>query len=105
MAKKRTSLDTLISPTDTGGVRRSAKASPIEKSAKKRREKKGQGEQLNKTGIVKQSVYLPAPVHEQLRRLAFEENNKMHDYLMEGLDLVFRARGLKSIDELIHRII
>jgi hypothetical protein len=48
----------------------------------------------------KQSVYLGAPVYEQLRRLAFEERRKMHDYLIEGLDSVFRARGLPSIAEL-----
>lgn len=48
-----------------------------------------------------QTVYLPPPVHRQLRALAFEEDEKrMHDYLMEGLDLVFRKRGLKSIAEL-----
>ena len=48
----------------------------------------------------KQSVYLGEPVYEQLRRLAFDERKKMHDYLMEGLDSVFRARGLPSIAEL-----
>lgn len=47
-----------------------------------------------------QTVYLPPPVHRQLRALAFEEERKMHDYLMEGLDLVFRKRGLKSVAEL-----
>lgn len=47
-----------------------------------------------------QTVYLPPPVHRQLRSLAFEEERKMHDYLMEGLDLVFRKRGLKSVAEL-----
>lgn len=49
---------------------------------------------------VQQTAYLPVPVHEQLRRLAFEERSKMHDYIMEGLDLVFQKRGLPSIDEL-----
>jgi hypothetical protein len=48
----------------------------------------------------KQSVYLGEPVYEQLRRLAFNERRKMHDYLIEGLDSVFRARGLPSIAEL-----
>lgn len=49
---------------------------------------------------VGQTVYLPPAVHRQLRALAFEEERKMHDYLMEGLDLVFRKRGLKSVSEL-----
>ena len=48
----------------------------------------------------KQSVYLGGPVYEQLRRLAFDERRKMHDYLIEGLDSVFRNRGLPSIAEL-----
>jgi hypothetical protein len=48
----------------------------------------------------KQSLYLDEPVYEQLRKLAFEERRKMHDYLIEGLDSVFRNRGLPSIAEL-----
>ena len=47
-----------------------------------------------------QTAYLPEPVHEQLRRLAFEERRKMHDDLLEGLDRVFHDRGLESIAEL-----
>jgi hypothetical protein len=35
-----------------------------------------------------------------VRELAFAERVKMHSILMEGLDLVFRARGLKPLDEL-----
>lgn len=49
----------------------------------------------------KLSAYLREPVHEQLRTLAFQERHKMHDYLIEGLDHVFRARGLPSISELL----
>jgi hypothetical protein len=48
----------------------------------------------------KQSVYLAEPVWEQLRKLAFDERRKMHDYLMDGLDSIFRKRGLPSIAEL-----
>lgn len=47
-----------------------------------------------------QSVYLGLPVYEQLRKLAFEERGKMHAYMLEGLDLVFRKRGLPGISEL-----
>ena len=36
----------------------------------------------------------------EVRRLAFEENTKMHTLLMEGLDRVFKDRGLPSIAEL-----
>ena len=53
-----------------------------------------------KRDIVRHTAYLPKAVHEQLRQLAFEERLKMHDYLIEGLDLVFAKRGLSSIQEL-----
>ena len=53
-----------------------------------------------KRPIKQQTVYLPMPVYEQLRRLAFEERLKMHDLLMEGLDRVFKDRGLASLEEL-----
>ncbi len=49
---------------------------------------------------IQQTVYLPPAVHDQLRELAFAERVKMHSLLMEGLDLVFRARGLKPLSEL-----
>jgi hypothetical protein len=51
-------------------------------------------------GLKQQTAYLPEPVYEQFRRLAFEERCKMHDLLMEGLDLVFKRRGLRSIENL-----
>lgn len=50
--------------------------------------------------VKQQTVYLPLPVYEQLRRLAFEERVKMHTLLMEGLDRVFHARGLPGLMEL-----
>jgi hypothetical protein len=43
---------------------------------------------------------LPLAVHEQLRKLAFEEDRKMHDYLVEGLDRVFADRGLPAVKNL-----
>jgi hypothetical protein len=46
------------------------------------------------------SVYAPMAAYEQLRQLAHDERNKMHDYLLLGLDLVFRQKGLPSIAEL-----
>lgn len=46
------------------------------------------------------SVYLPVPVHEHLRRLAFESRRSMHSILMEGLDRVLREHGT-SIKDLI----
>jgi hypothetical protein len=49
---------------------------------------------------IKTSIYLPEAVYEQLRSLAFDERHKMHDYFIEGLDLIFKKRGLKSVAEL-----
>ena len=53
-----------------------------------------------KEATIQQTVYLPPAVHDQLRELAFSERVKMHALILEGLDAVFRARGLKSISEL-----
>jgi hypothetical protein len=53
-----------------------------------------------KPTTIQQTVYLPPAVHEQLRELAFTERVKMHALLMEGLDLVFKARGPKPLSEL-----
>ena len=84
--KKRTSLDAL----DLQPHERAEEETPPVADTKPRRPK-----------TIQQTAYLPEAVHEQLRRLAFEERAKMHDYLMEGLDLVFQKRGLPSLQELI----
>ena len=89
MAKKRTSLDAI-------GLTEAAAAEelpPVETPKK----------QSRRPGIKQQTAYLPDPVYEQLRRLAFEERRKMHDYILEGLDRVFKDRGLKSISDITRR--
>ncbi len=53
-----------------------------------------------KEATIQQTVYLPPAVHDQLRELAFSERVKMHTLIMEGLDAVFRARGMKPIEDL-----
>jgi hypothetical protein len=53
-----------------------------------------------KEATIQQTVYLPPAVHDQLRELAFAERVKMHTLIMEGLDAVFRTRGMKSITDL-----
>jgi len=58
----------------------------------------------NRPGVKQQTAYLKLPIYEQLRRLAFEERAKMHDYLIEGLDLVFLKRGLPGVKELENEI-
>ncbi len=92
MSKKRTSLDAILSRTVNTAPAEPPAAPPSEPEPPRRRERV--------KGTVAHSTYLPIPVHEQLRRLAFDERRKMHDYLLDGLDLVFRQKGLPTIAEL-----
>jgi hypothetical protein len=91
MKQKRTGLDQVLSPTV-----RAATAEPVERPAQARVDSGNR----KRPGVRQQTAYLPEAVYQQLRRLAFEEEAKMHDYLMLGLDLVFKEKGLKSISEL-----
>jgi hypothetical protein len=50
--------------------------------------------------IVHSSMYLPEPVYEALRETAFKERCKIHDLVMQGIDLALRKRGYPSIDDL-----
>ena len=50
--------------------------------------------------IVHSSLYLPEPVYEALRKIAFEERAKIHDLVMEGIDTVLRRRGYPSAGSL-----
>ena len=50
--------------------------------------------------IVHSSLYLPEPVYEALRKIAFEERVKIHDLAMEGIDAVLRKRGYPSAESL-----
>lgn len=49
-------------------------------------------------GIVHTSVYLPEAVHEALREAAFEERSKIHDIILEGIQMALRKRGYLSIE-------
>lgn len=89
MKKKRTSLDAFLTPP--------VEAQPLAQPPAPVADATDAG---NRPGIKQQTAYLKTPVYEQLRRLAFEERSKMHDYIIEGLDLVFRKRGLPGIKEL-----
>ena len=46
------------------------------------------------------SVYLEPPVYDQLRDLAYAERTKMHALMLEAVDLLFKQRGARSIDQL-----
>ena len=88
ISRKRTSLEALLRPVESPTPALSPAAVEAIPTAARRRT------------VRQQTVYLPIAVHEQLRRLAFEERVKMHALLMEGLDRVFRDRGLPGLDEL-----
>src|SRR3954462_9628145 len=46
------------------------------------------------------SVYLEPAVHDQLRDIAYTERTKIHQLMLEGLDLLFKNRGARSIQQL-----
>jgi hypothetical protein len=50
--------------------------------------------------IVHSSIYLPGPVYEALRKIAFEERLKIHDLVLEGIDAALRRRGYPSVENL-----
>ena len=43
-------------------------------------------------GIVHTSLYLPDAVYEALREAAFKERRKIHDLVLEGIQLALRKR-------------
>src|SRR5215470_3267983 len=56
--------------------------------------------QTERPSIAHSSPYLPEPIYEALRKIAFEERLKIHDVVLEGIDLALRRRGYPSIEGL-----
>jgi hypothetical protein len=54
------------------------------------------GSRKGRPDIVHTSVYLPEAVYEALREAAFRERCKIHDIVLEGIELALRKRGRKS---------
>jgi hypothetical protein len=50
--------------------------------------------------VVHSSLYLPEPVYEVLRKIAFDERVKIHDVVLEGVDLALQRRGYPSVESL-----
>jgi hypothetical protein len=50
--------------------------------------------------LVHSSVYLPEGVYEALRETAFKERCKIHDLVLQGIELALRKRGYPPIEEL-----
>jgi hypothetical protein len=104
-AKKRTSLEAVFGGEDLPAARRIDKrrekiAMEEPPTAAEEIPSEGRGGASKRPNFKQHTAYLRIPVHEQLRKLAFEEDGKIHDYLIEGLDLVFAKRGLPSIRDL-----
>jgi hypothetical protein len=56
---------------------------------------------LRKTRYVRiDGLYLPEAVYEALRETAFKERCKIHDLVMQGIDLALRKRGYPPIEGL-----
>jgi hypothetical protein len=47
----------------------------------------------------RQSLYLPAGVYEQLRKVAFDQRLHMQEIFRQGVDLWFAQNGLPSWDK------
>jgi hypothetical protein len=47
-------------------------------------------------GIVHSSLYLPTEMHEALREAAFHERVKIHDIVLEGIEMALRKRGRRG---------
>jgi hypothetical protein len=49
--------------------------------------------------IVHSSLYLPEAVYEALRETAFKERCKIHDLVLQGIDLALRKRGYPPMEQ------
>jgi hypothetical protein len=58
------------------------------------------GKLPERPGVIRSSLYLPEPVYEALRQIAFDERAKIHDLVMQGIEAVLRRRGYGSVDDL-----
>ena len=106
-AKKRTSLDavfgieeSVVTPLKKHREKNKAEHASTASTANTSDTEAGGAGDSKRPNVKQHTAYLPLPVHEQLRKLAFEENRKMHDYLVEGLDRVFADRGLPAVKDL-----
>ena len=50
------------------------------------------GSRQGRPGIIHTSLYLPEALYEGLREAAFRERRKIHDIVLEGIELALRKR-------------
>ncbi len=53
-----------------------------------------------RAGVVHTSIYVPRPVYHKLREIAFTQERKVHDIIMEGIDAALRKYGHAGVDAL-----
>jgi hypothetical protein len=99
-ARKRTSLEAVFAAEELPAMIPSKQSSKARPEAAPEAGPQGRGGESKRPMVKQHTAYLALAVHEQLRKLAFEENRKMHDYLIEGLDRVFADRGLPAVADL-----
>jgi hypothetical protein len=56
---------------------------------------KPQGRQ-GRPEVIHTSVYLPEALYEALREAAFRERRKIHDIVLEGIEMALRKRGRRG---------
>ena len=49
--------------------------------------------------VVHSGLYLPEAVYEALRETAFKERCKIHDVVLQGIDLALRKRGYPPMEQ------
>lgn len=49
--------------------------------------------------VVHSSVYIPAAAYHALRKIAFDEDRKVHDIVIEGINAALTKRGYPSVGE------
>lgn len=123
MAKKRPTLDAfLTSQSEEIGKPEQLVSAPANKASNEVKSSNSRdGQSLSKkkaprapatsekAEIVRHMLYIPLSVYDQLQELVFEEQRgqskrrKMHDYLLDAIDLLFKEKGLKPISKLIDK--
>jgi hypothetical protein len=56
--------------------------------------------EAEQSAVIHSSIYLPEPVYDALRKIAFDERLKIHDLVLEGIDAALRRRRYPSIENL-----
>ena len=53
-----------------------------------------------RAGVVHTSIYIPRPVYHKLREIAFTQERKVHDIIMEGIDAALQKYGHPGVEAL-----